>query len=676
MMFKPVRLAVFALFLGLGLIVFSEKTFASALTSEHFREPLQTKPDTTKLPEVKVKPSIVQDLKKILQFKAPHKRERKRVNTVLKDSSVVYQRDLEKLKSMLSAENKLVFDALLKKAEEQWKAAQPPPVKPDNETKDEPEKISPADSTLNAILAQMVPLFKPVDTDDSKKRQATLKALHQLYGGNAVVQQKINDSTAINYLLRLKTRGQVWGFHNYKSTTTDYNFKLISNFVFEALQLNSRTGIDLSNMSWQESEVLNKAKESYCKITLSVKTPSSGILNDFLRDNDAQEMFITQTLAVLKRTNATGINLDFPSLTSSNTLAFEHFAAKLARAYRDGYQYKISVTVPAYDRNHVYNLNKLNSDVDYFLVDFSNKQLKRAAPLAPILKIGNYSVNSSIELYNQLVDPGKLILCLPAHGITWTFDPKNQVTGYNIVSYKTIRKDNNSYSEATYDKDAATYRIDVKAADSIHIKRTTWFDDARSYGEKYDYALNNGLGGIAIKNLDEANGYGEFWDEIAYKYVKIDSVAKDTIYKGNIKTNTWWQKIKLRIKQYVHVLENPCDASHDTVDTTLISWATLIMFLICALLGGFCVFNIRKHGTAWKNKKPAISILIFLIIILVICAFMRLFLDESVPWFGTDIDCIDMPFRMLLAIVVTGILLGILIMRFLIQPLIQREDTP
>ncbi len=60
---------------------------------------------------------------------------------------------------------------------------------------------------------------------------------------------------------------------------------------------------------------------------------------------------------------------------------------------------------------------------------------------------------------------------------------------------------------------------------------------------------------------------------------------------------------------------------------------------------------------------------------------MYMFLSDLIPGFGANsgagnMACYNMPFGILLAIIISGILLGVLIMRYLIFPIIKKDDVP
>jgi len=71
--------------------------------------------------------------------------------------------------------------------------------------------------------------------------------------------------------------------------------------------------------------------------------------------------------------------------------------------------------------------------------------------------------------------------------------------------------------------------------------------------------------------------------------------------------------------------------------------------------------------------------LIVQFILLTIISFMYFFLDTSIMYFGVSdspADCFDFPLGTLFIVIFTGLAIGVLITRFLVFPLIKKNDIP
>lgn len=148
--------------------------------------------------------------------------------------------------------------------------------------------------------------------------------------------------------------------------------------------------------------------------------------------------------------------------------------------------------------------------------------------------------------------------------------------------------------------------------------------------------------------------------------------------------------------------------------TTILIYSSIIFFLLLLLATGFYIYHIKVNSSSWKWKKHMESILIGLTLLFVITIFTYLFCDDTLPMFGSspvananyeitatpvrieeqltdttaivrnlsycDTDptetCVNMPLHTLMTIIVSGMVAGLLITRFLILPLIKRDDIP
>ncbi|TAM93077.1 MAG: glycoside hydrolase family 18 protein [Chitinophagaceae bacterium] len=109
---------------------------------------------------------------------------------------------------------------------------------------------------------------------------------------------------------------------------------------------------------------------------------------------------------------------------------------------------------------------------------------------------------------------------------------------------------------------------------------------------------------------------------------------------------------------------------------------TSLFFLLGFIIIGYIyISKLRKLGETWKFRKAAGIVLLLLAALMILFVFMYMFLSDLIPGFGANsgagnMACYNMPFGILLAIIISGILLGVLIMRYLIFPIIKKDDVP
>jgi hypothetical protein len=214
------------------------------------------------------------------------------------------------------------------------------------------------------------------------------------------------------------------------------------------------------------------------------------------------------------------------------------------------------------------------------------------------------------------------------------------------------------------------------------VQEEIWFDDASTLGPKYDYVLNNNLGGVALWTLGADNGYGDLWDELVDKFVVPDTVFLDTIRLTPPPPVqlTFWERIKKELHAYRQMFRDPCSVeSTDYLGDTYFSYAAIFLFTLVIALTVFYITGVRNNGDDWKLKKKIIVALIVLLNLFIITAAMAIFLSKDLPWLGITDDpaqCHSIPLNTLLIILAIGFMVGIVATRFLLLPLVKRDEVP
>lgn len=197
---------------------------------------------------------------------------------------------------------------------------------------------------------------------------------------------------------------------------------------------------------------------------------------------------------------------------------------------------RLEVSVPPiYNAKHdntagywVYNYPVMNTVVDRVKVMMYDYSVSTSGSLAPY----NW-VSTTMDYIKTVVDPGKLLLGIPAYGRDWVTKTDGSCPVSATAAKATLRRNplmsavfqnaaragqtptwNSNVHEYTY-----SYVESYVGPDSngitvrCNIYRTVWFGDARSIGERAKLASDKGLAGIAIWAL----GYEDqaTWDAIA-----------------------------------------------------------------------------------------------------------------------------------------------------------------
>jgi len=157
----------------------------------------------------------------------------------------------------------------------------------------------------------------------------------------------------------------------------------------------------------------------------------------------------------------------------------------------------------------------------------------------------------------------------------------------------------------------------------------------------------------------------------------------------------------------------PYRSQFQFVNSMLISTVfviTVILIIILLALGLIYFFKIKAHGDNWSKKKLVTRLLLADSVLIVIFLFTLLFCNDNIMFFGSsasdkpgfskdyaadntapciasattfdycvkdpESDCINMPLQTLLGIIILGLIVGGILTRFLILPLIKRYEKP
>ena len=175
---------------------------------------------------------------------------------------------------------------------------------------------------------------------------------------------------------------------------------------------------------------------------------------------------------------------------------------------------------------------------DYFLIQTDKIKLLNdefPGPPSPLFKLEkgrSQSIESTLDYYcNGKIPLGKMVMTVSYWGITWPvsdFMEGSKADGLGkYMSFKEIKE---------YLRDLENFdKVPVYGFDTImgssyfqYFEKgkmnILWFEDENSLYQKYNYALDQRLGGVAIWGLGYDEGYVELWDALGAAMVKVDTV--------------------------------------------------------------------------------------------------------------------------------------------------------
>ncbi|HEX5555509.1 MAG TPA: glycoside hydrolase family 18 protein [Chitinophagaceae bacterium] len=583
------------------------------------------------------------------------------------------------------------------------------------------DTLSPMDTTgaandtainkgISELLDKILPLLKEKVGDSTGVGAGLdlLKNIRYFYGR----ERKPLDVCDIPGFMKLQLTRKAAIFSFYPSGTggdyLDYNFGIISTLVYDGFELDGRTGYCSDRGGTGSAQALKSAEAAGCQVLLSITDKNPANTPGFLNDAGRRQIFIDSVRGLLHERGADGINIKFDGLNNSSREDFVSFIRSLSEALKsDSTGYILTLTVPPVDERSAYDINGLNPWVHRFLIDFSaNRPGKSAGPQAPLKGERASSIESTISRYlNANVSHTKFVVCLPYYGSEWKVrrgGGEDQFMGYlslNDIATK-FRK------PVLYDSQTFTAFINL-TNDKKQLTGQIWFDDSKTLDAIYDFIIQNDLGGIAVEPLGKNIGYSDVWTGIGTKFLSFDtvrimglSIAPITRYMDSIKAenfDTSWHYFKTYDSlpgKILFMFEHPCanlfphraDRNSQAEFFRILRVtrygvaAVSIIFLLIFLTTGYLYINqLRKKGKSWKFRKIMGAVLLLIVALMILFVFMFLFLSDILPGFGAsgfNHTCYDMPLQTLLLVIISGIALGIAIMRFLIFPLIKKEDIP
>lgn len=658
-------------------------------------------PDKVSAPKVPedtaVKAKLIKKILSAFKFrKNARAREQERVitiiNHILTDSLVVTAKDIQLLNEQLSRTENQHFDSLVALLNTFGCCrVLPPPVKdtPKPATDSSVAATGP-ENDLNSLVNKMLPILQQkTDLAQSEKaKQEKLKLVRAVYGrpGDQVDTLAITDSLGVRYTVNLTQKVSVTGIHPYwmGDKFLNYNFSALTTFGFLGYTMDGRTGFVKPAFKPENLKAVDAARTAGCNIQLIISDKNTANITALLQQPEVQLIFADTLAHLLQQQQGNGVTIYFQQVGSKQRQLFSRFIGTLSsHLHNYNTNYSVNVVIPTFDKELAYDLQAMNASVTFFLIDFSRANGHSAGALAPLKGSPAQSIDATVSRYMQRdIPPAKFVLMLPYYGAVWKKGQFGSADGFNnYISYREIKNRYPVDTVALYDETAESAFIEVKN-DAGQVTEEIWFDDASTLGPKFDYVLNNDLGGVAIWTLGADDGYGDLWDELVDKFVVTDTVFLDTVrlILPAPKKLGFWAMVHRELTAYHRMFRDPCSVkASEYAGDRYFSYAAVI--LLCLTIGTavFYVSGIRSNGDDWKWKKKTLVVLMVLVHLMIITSAMAMFLSKHLPWLGISDDpkqCHSLPLNSLLVILAVGVIVGILATRFILLPLLKRDEVP
>lgn len=223
-----------------------------------------------------------------------------------------------------------------------------------------------------------------------------------------------------------------------------------------------------------------------------------------------RETTVANLVALVQAKHPTGINIDFEGIYPADRDAYTVFVIELSHAlHTAGASLMLSVPAkasddPGDDWSWPYNYQVIGQYADFIQVMTYDEHVPGQPP-GPVA--GSDWMKSTLTYAASQIDPGRILLGLPAYGYDWdTTDD----SGMQVDFKGTTALLNMTGATAQYDDATQSAFFDYTAMDG-HAHEV-WYDTARSIQLKAAYAKSMGLGGVSMWALGFENG--DFWHAV------------------------------------------------------------------------------------------------------------------------------------------------------------------
>ncbi|WP_372948280.1 glycosyl hydrolase family 18 protein [Mariniphaga sp.] len=360
---------------------------------------------------------------------------------------------------------------------------------------------------------------------------------------------------------RLTTKTNVIGWHNpwNKTEYLNYNYSYLSAINLYGYEIGANGRIrnlqDLAEFQ-KPGGVIDLAHRKNCDVHLTIYSKLPAVINQFLNNEVAKKTFLNELDAIISDQKLTGVNIYFDFINSSDRHVFLQFirdVRQFLNSRNDLIQLNISIPAVKDDESlfkiGAFNFFELNQLVDYYFVltdeltSVNNNIALTPSPLYNSDKYGQRTIESTVNFYsNGKIPISKLIVTLSYLGIEWNVEDFAGITvkgnagkqlKYNeiVERYKNNQKLERTIDEGIDSSQVAAYlNISVPSTyeQGKFNKKQVWYENSNSLYQKYNWVLENNLGGVAIRGLGYDDGYSELWDVLGISFVTIDSVANKT----------------------------------------------------------------------------------------------------------------------------------------------------
>ena len=230
---------------------------------------------------------------------------------------------------------------------------------------------------------------------------------------------------------------------------------------------------------------------------------SPELAHELLEDEDDQEELIQEILEVVDRKGYRAIDVDFEYVRGSDAGDYAQFLARLRQALISRGLPLMAALAPKTSANQPGRLyegidyQRIAQAVDYALLmtyEWGNSASPpmAVAPLPQVRQVVEYALT---EFY-----PNQLYLGIPNYGYDWTLPYREGSRARSLSNVEAVQLAWDRRAAIRYDETAQAPWF--RYVDDRGGEHEVWFEDARSIQAKLNLALDYGLYGVGVWNLD------------------------------------------------------------------------------------------------------------------------------------------------------------------------------
>lgn len=401
------------------------------------------------------------------------------------------------------------------------------------------------------------------------------KVRYSQASNKSVTDSIIIDSTKYHIKRWLTPKIKIIGWYNPWLTENEhkrYNYNYLSAVNVLGYELNPNG--EALNQAFltkiqEPGEIIKHAQENGCDVYFTVYSKRPADISKFLNSNTAQDALLEALHSLIVENHLKGVNVYFEGMNNTHAEKFSRFMVKLKETLvATESSVLLMLSLPAVIDNSTlkeidaYRLNELDQMVDFYQVLTDRiimpnvKTAQAASPLFSSNKYQNRSVEATIGTYLQLgIEPSKLVMTVSYLGIEWQVKDfsgtlksgwKKEIKYAEIIKKYPLGTVGDITVTEGFDPDQSTPFLNITDPKSENLKQI-WYEDAQSLYLKYIWALEQGLGGVALKNPGYDDGHPGLWNALGASLIQIDTFRMDSV---SIKMPVQEKKIRFPMLTY------------------------------------------------------------------------------------------------------------------------------